>query len=582
MKNCKDQITKIKSQITNSRNRHKTKEVASSESRVASFKTQEYEIPNSNKTNSKLRNCIPAKAGIFFDREFSLQFATCNLQPEELRNLGTQELRNSETSSIVNLQSLISNLLPVLCSLFFVLFAGTANAQDSLSAYLELAGKNNPGLQAKYLEYSAALEKIPQAGALPDPTAELGFFLKPMELMEGNQVGEIRLMQMFPWFGTLKAAKDEASQMAVMKFEEARESRNQLYRQVETVWYRVYQKKKEIGILEENLELLRTLEKVALSEYTNTKSYGSAGSMPAGNATSPASGQAKPEGMSGMQNMTSNQPAPAASSAMNMGGGSGAMKQQGPGMVNVLRVQMEIAGLENQIATAKDLLETEVARFNSLLNRSPKTVVSVPDSLDVADWPLNLDTLSDSIENNPMLRMTLAEKAAGEAQQTMASKMGKPMLGLGVNYMLIEKQTGNTAMMNGNDMVMPMVSVSIPFLSKKYKAMKREAGFRIEASEKSYSNIRNELQVAFLETIRQFRDADRRLALYQKQADLARASVHLLTAAFSASDTDFEEVLRMQVQLLDYSLEELNALIDRNTAVAQIEYLTGLKKTDNR
>jgi outer membrane protein TolC len=538
-------------------------------------------------TNDKLRNCIPAKTGILFVREFSLQFATCNLQPEALRNLGTQKLRNSGTASIVNRQSLILNLpvftlLSVLCSLLSVLFTGTANAQDSLSVYLELAGKNNPGLQAKYLEYSATLEKIPQASALPDPSAELGFFLKPMELMGGNQLSDIRLMQMFPWFGTLKAAKDEASQMAVMKFEEARDSRNQLYRQVKAVWYRVYQKKKEIEILKENLELLRTLEKVALSEYTNTKSYGPAGSMPAGNATSPASGQTKPEGMGGMQNMSPNQPAPAASSAMNMGGGSAAMKQQGPGMVNVLQVQMEIAGLESQVATAKDLLETEVTRFNSLLNRSPETVVSVPDSLDVVDLPVNLDTLADRIENNPILRMTLAEKAAGEAQLTMASKMGKPMLGLGVNYMLIEKRTGNTAMMNGKDMVMPMVSVSIPFFSKKYKAMQREAGFRIEASEKSYTNIKNELQVAFLETIQQFRDADRRLALYQKQADLARASVHLLTAAFSASDTDFEEVLRMQIQLLDYSLEELNALIDRNTAVAQIEYLTGLEKTDNQ
>jgi len=34
------------------------------------------------------------------------------------------------------------------------------NAQDSLSYYLEHAALNNPGVKAKYLEYSAALEKV--------------------------------------------------------------------------------------------------------------------------------------------------------------------------------------------------------------------------------------------------------------------------------------------------------------------------------------------------------------------------------------------------------------------------------------
>ncbi|MDD5185721.1 MAG: hypothetical protein PHS84_10725, partial [Paludibacter sp.] len=77
--------------------------------------------------------------------------------------------------------------------LLFLLPGNVIQAQDSLSVYLEMAGKNNPGLQAKYLEYSAALEKVPQVGALPDPTAQLGFFLNPMELLGGNQVGNMQL-----------------------------------------------------------------------------------------------------------------------------------------------------------------------------------------------------------------------------------------------------------------------------------------------------------------------------------------------------------------------------------------------------
>ena len=106
--------------------------------------------------------------------------------------------------------------------------------------------------------------------------------------------------------------------------------------------------------------------------------------------------------------------------------------------------------------------------------------------------------------------------------------------------------------------------------------MEREAGFKIEASEKSYENTRNNLKVSFLDKIQQFKDANRRLSLYQNQASLARTSVQLLITAFSASNSDFEQVLRMQTQLLDYGLKELNALTDRNTIGAELEYLAGM------
>ncbi|MFA5329921.1 MAG: TolC family protein [Prolixibacteraceae bacterium] len=452
----------------------------------------------------------------------------------------------------------------------------TVQAQDSLSVYLELAGKNNPGLQAKYLEYSAALEKVPQAGALPDPTAQLGFFLKPMELLGGNQLSSIQVMQMFPWFGALKVAKDEASQMALMKFEEARDNRNLLYSQVKTSWYQIYQKKKEIAILKENLELLHTLEQIALSKYTNAKVSGSSGGPSSGN-TAPTQSSANSGGMGGMKGGNTNQTAPASSGGMAMSGGSSAMGSKGSGMVDVLRVQMEIAELENRVALSEDLLGTEIARFNNLLNRSSKLPVMVPDSLQPVALAVDLNALSDSLRNNPMLQMSLAQRAAGQAQQQMANKMGKPMVGIGANYMLIEKRAGNAAMMNGKDMIMPMVSFTIPFFSKKYKSMEREAGFKIEASEKSYENTSNNLKISFLDLVQQYKDADRRLSLYQKQAALARTSVKLLTTSFSASESDFEEVLRMQAQLLDYGLKELAALTDYNMTVAQLEYLAGIE-----
>ncbi len=61
-------------------------------------------------------------------------------------------------------------------------------AQDSLEKYLETAAANNPELKAAYNRYLAALEKIPQAGSLPDPQASFGYFIKPMQLPAGNRI----------------------------------------------------------------------------------------------------------------------------------------------------------------------------------------------------------------------------------------------------------------------------------------------------------------------------------------------------------------------------------------------------------
>ncbi len=115
---------------------------------------------------------------------------------------------------------------------------------DSLLQYLEIAAKNNPAVLQKFTEYQIALQKIPQVGSLSDPELSLGVFLKPMELVNGNQVADIRLMQMFPWFGVLKNAKDEMSLMANAKFELFRDAKLQVFYDVQRTWYELYKIRK--------------------------------------------------------------------------------------------------------------------------------------------------------------------------------------------------------------------------------------------------------------------------------------------------------------------------------------------------
>ena len=147
------------------------------------------------------------------------------------------------------------------------------------------------------------------------------------------------------------------------------------------------------------------------------------------------------------------------------------------------------------------------------------------------------------------------------------------MLGIGVNYMLINKRPGVVEEMNGENMVMPMVSVSLPIYRKKYKSMKNEAVLMQEASELSRDDLRNSLRVQYQQVLKDLNDAERRVILYSEQADLAQKTTDLLIAGFSSAGSDFEEVLRMQLRLLDYRFKQIGAVVDYNTTVANAEQL---------
>ena len=178
-----------------------------------------------------------------------------------------------------------------------------AQTTDSLSHYLETAARNNPSVNSSFALYKASLEKIPQAGAFSDPELEMGFFFKPMEQLSGKQVADFTLMQMFPWFGTRKAARNEATEMARMAYEQFRETRNNLFYEVKSQWYQLNNLNEQYKNTAANLELLKQLEQLALSRYTASSVPGRPTPSVAPPVTSPVPQTPANNSMGGMENM---------------------------------------------------------------------------------------------------------------------------------------------------------------------------------------------------------------------------------------------------------------------------------------
>ena len=448
---------------------------------------------------------------------------------------------------------------------------------QTLEDYLVQAAENNPQLKASYNEYLASLQKIPQVGALPDPQLSFGFFIMPMERYAGNQIMDISIMQMFPWFGTLGAAKDEATLMSKARFEQFKEVKSELFFEVRTNYYALYLLDKEISITEENIEILQTLERIVLNRFA---AGGSESMTPSGNEDMRSGSSGSNTGVSGsMSGMNMGmQATPAAEPVSRDRGTMGAMGSMaaGGGMVDVLRVQMEINELQNKLELLTTSRKPLLAKFNQLLNRQPGNSVVVPDSLVIPQLPVPLAELTDSIiQNNPMLKMLQQEEKAFVAQQEMNRRMGFPMIGAGLQYGIFSTRPGSESSMNGKNMIMPMASVSIPIWRRKYDASVREAELMQEAVRHRKENTRNLLLVEYEDVMNDYQDAVRRAALFRNQTELADQILNLLTVQYKTGISTFDEVLRIQQQLLDYRLKKLDASVDANIALAMLERLMG-------
>ena len=474
----------------------------------------------------------------------------------------------------------------VIIFLFVMIFCSNSFGQmlDTLTYYIEIAGKNNPALRAAFHAYEATLQKIPQATkAFQDPQLNVGFFLEPMEIVSGKQVAQFQIMQMLPWFGTTKAIRTEAEHMAKMAFEEFREARDQLFFDVYAEWFTLCRLKQQLNNNRESKELLLQLEELALKKFSSPNSA-TLGSTSPKTETSSATGSMQEmsggsNNMKGMNigNTTITQ---SGQSSMPMQGNMSQMSSSS-GMADLLSIRLEIAELDNNIENIQSQIEVEKVRFNALLNRPSSTEIIIPDSLEQIPFSFDVEKSMQAIRTqNPMLGMITQEEATFKAKKEMDKKMSYPMFGIGLQYMLINKKPeidhNIMSSMNGKDMFMPMFSMSIPIFRNKYNAQQHESELLQKASREKYNNTLNMLEVELHNTKNKLDNATRKIILYGTQSELVRTTLKLMLQEFSSGKGDLSSVIRTQRQLLNYLLKKEEAIIDYNMMVANVKKLISI------
>jgi outer membrane protein TolC len=406
-------------------------------------------------------------------------------------------------------------------TLFIFLFSLSIMAQNEIDSYLVTGAENNQGLKAKFNEYLAALEKVPQVGALPDPTIAFGYFIQPVETRVGAQQAKISVAQMFPWFGTLNAKEDVVTEMAKAKYEIFEEAKSKLFYDIKSTWYNLYVTNRAIAITRDNILILNTFQKLALIKIESGKASA----------------------------------------------------------VDQYRVEMEILELENQLYQLLDKLETQKIAFNNFLNVDATMDIYIPEILETLELSIDKLALLDSIRlNNHQVLNLEFQEASYEYQQVVAKKMGKPNFTIGMDYTFIG-ESSNTMLApgeSGRDAIMfPMVGISIPLYRKKYTSMVKEAVFLQEASINKKLDKINVLESIYEKAYADYQDAKRRIVLHNKLSELAKTSLQILESGYATDGKNFEEILRMERKVLMHSLELEKSRSDMSASVAFIHYLMG-------
>jgi outer membrane protein TolC len=177
------------------------------------------------------------------------------------------------------------------------------------------------------------------------------------------------------------------------------------------------------------------------------------------------------------------------------------------------------------------------------------------------------------LKNDPMLGMLKYEDQSIDARKRLVTRMGYPMIGLGIDYLLINKSDMSVSPMNGKSMIMPMVTVTLPIYRKKYKAMRLEAAMMKTSTAQNYATTSNSLQTEYYQAMQLFQDARCRMDLYANQISLAQKTLDIMMKSFSASGVGLSDMLRSRQQVLDYELKQVEAVVDYNTSIAWLERL---------
>ncbi len=384
-----------------------------------------------------------------------------------------------------------------------------------LAEYVRYAESHNPKLKQALARYKAALAKVAPARAWAEPRLTYGYFARPVETRTGPQEMRVSAAQTFPWKGKLDLKGQIAQQEAAVEGQRYEAARRSLIFAIKAAYYDYYFLQRAIAVTEENSRLLSYLEEVGRARYR---------------------------------------------------GGTG-------GYAPVLKAQVELGRLEDQLRSLRQQRRPATARLNAALGRTATAPVAVPDSLPMAASNLGEEVLKARLRAaNPTLQVRQAQARAQSLGVELAGKQFYPDLTVSLDYIHIGDR--------GENPLVAMATINLPLWHSSYEAGKRAAKLSYQAALQGVADEENRLIAELELALYKRRDAQSRSALYQDSLlPKAEQMLNVTQRSFAAGRSDFLAVIDAQRTLLEFQLAYERARTDQAVHGAEIEKLVGKPST---
>jgi len=372
----------------------------------------------------------------------------------------------------------------------------------TLEEYLQKGLHRNPGLKAVFYKWKAAFQEVSKAFSLSDPEFTFTEYIDEVETRVGPQKQAYMLKQKFPLSDKLWIRKNKAFRVSEAAYYDFEKKRLDLIYKISESYYEYAYLNKAILLTEENMRLLGNFESVAQAKYA-----------------------------------------------------SGLQKNQ-----DLLKAQVELGRLENDLQSLNDFRNPLVSRLNALLNHPADYALPWPDEsledLTLEEEYADAVALIDSLkENNPELLALSEEVKKSEEDLKLSQREYFPDLTVGFTHIDTDSALSPSTVDSGKDPQLLSFSVNVPIWFDRLAAGVREARARLKVAEEKRANAENELvsQLAFVHY--KLRDSLRQSRLY-KDALISKAgqTLNATQSGYEAGNVDFLSLIDAQRVLLNFQL----------------------------
>ncbi len=377
------------------------------------------------------------------------------------------------------------------------------NGDELLAGYIAEALDHNPSVRESFAQYRAALQRLPQVAALPDPMLELTQFARSPETRVGPQTTGLSISQRFPWFGKLNDRKQVASKEAAVLARRYEAVKAEVVRRLKLAFYDLAYVDRAIRITEQDLDLLDHFETLAQSRYA-----------------------------------------------------------QGVGLQQAaMKLQVEITRGLNNLETLRRQRTDAEAILNKLRNRraeDPAPQIELP-AVPVA--PIDFATLHEAAKRHrPEIAAVFEQVEGKEKRLHLARRARLPDVTLGAGFINVLGRRDPSGMLsppgrNSKNIYSVTVGINLPISRRKYDAGVLEATERLIASKQRYRETVNEADLSVrsvgfrLQTIRRQINLFESVLLPQAEQALLSTEAAYATATVGVLDLLDSERMLLEVRL---------------------------------